>query len=309
MIANYSPGARLFLGMAIGDAFGARFENLKRGSIDLTGETGTYRDRNRYTDDTQMAAGIAELLVSGEPFSKINLATALLTAYRRDPRPGYSDLTRRMLENSDNGEAFLQSLSDEERQNRKSDGAAMRALPLGFLPERNMVIRYALLSAAITHGHPDALAATTGIALMAHERYRTGAGFPEIIRDVIHDIPHLADEAYNYLSRVIEAGWAPEVFLGTYAGYGVPYTESLILLGAVLAILAEFGEDPMQALLESVRIGGDTDTTACIVLGAALIHPGAEILDQLITGLEDGEYGKKFLIKTGDELSNRFPRE
>lgn len=307
-MAHYSPGARLFLGMAIGDAFGARFENLPRGEIDLTHEVGTYQEWNRYTDDTQMAIGVAELLISGDSFTKENLADALLTAYRRDPRPGYSPLTRRMLEESADGEAFLRSLPEEEIRSRKSDGAAMRALPLGFLSDPKEVIRSALLSAVITHGHPDALAATAGIALIAHERYHTRAGFPKIMRDILQVIPHLTHQARNYLSRVIDSGWDPEIILGEDAGYGVPYTESIVLLGAVMAILAEFGEDPARALLESVQLGGDTDTTACIVLGAALIYPGAEIPGSLLTGLEDGEYGKEFLIQTGDDLTTRFPR-
>jgi ADP-ribosyl-[dinitrogen reductase] hydrolase len=306
-ISDYSPGARLFLGMAIGDAFGARFENLKRESIDLTNETGIFRDWNRYTDDTQMAVGVAELLISGDTFTEENLAKALLTAYHRDPRPGYSRLTRRMLEESYGGEAFLHSLSDGEIRSRKSDGAAMRALPLGFLPDMQEVIRCALLNAAITHGHPDALAATAGIALIAHTRYHTRAGFPKIMRDLLHSIPHLTHKAQSYLSRVIYAGWEPGVILGDYAGYGVPYTESIILLGAVIAILTEFGEDPARALLESVQLGGDTDTTACIVLGAALIHPGMEIPDSLLGGLEDGEYGKKYITQLGDQLSAKYP--
>ena len=88
-LARFSPGARLFLGMAIGDAFGARFENQKRQDIDLTHEIGIYRDWNRYTDDTQMAIGVAKLLISGDLFTRENLAESLLAAYRRDPRPGY----------------------------------------------------------------------------------------------------------------------------------------------------------------------------------------------------------------------------
>ena len=308
-LSFYSPGARLFLGMAIGDAFGARFENQKRKSIDLTTDIGTYRDWNRYTDDTQMAIGVAELLISEDPFTAENLAEALLIAYRRDPRSGYSQLTRTMLDTSDDGEAFLRSIPDEERRRRKSDGAAMRALPIGFLPDTQDVIRYALLSAAITHGHPDALAATAGVALIAHERYYSRKAFPKIIQDILPIIPDLTPHARDYLSGVIRTGWNPEVILGEHADYGVPYTESVILLGAVIAILAEFGEDPAQALQESVKLGGDTDTTACIVLGAAQIHPGTEIPESLLSGLEDGEYGKKFLLFLGDRLSARYPEK
>lgn len=303
-----SPGARLFLGMAIGDAYGARFENKTRGSISLSGEEGIYRDRNRYTDDTQMAIGVAELLISDEQFTRDNLARSLLTAYRRDPRTGYSSLTRKMLEESPDGPAFLNYLSGPEISERKSDGAAMRALPIGFLPDRNEVIRSATLSSSITHGHPDSVSATIGIALIAHDRYYTGRKFPDIIRTLPLHIPSLTSDARKYLIRVIESGWDPDLMLGEYSRYGVPYTESIILLGAVIAILAEFGEDPNRALMEAVKLGGDTDTTACIVLAAALIYPGSDTIPMtLISELEDGPYGLHYLIHLGDQVSARFP--
>ena len=167
--------------------------------------------------------------------------------------------------------------------------------------------RAAPLSKVTVRVHPS-LAATAAIALIAHERYHTKTGFPAIMREIFQTIPHLTPEARSYLSGIIDRGWQPDVILGEHAGYGVPYTESIVLLGAVMSILAEFGEDPARALLESVQLGGDTDTTACIVLGAALIYPGAEIPGSLITDLEDGEYGIQFLVQTGDELNTRFPQ-
>lgn len=307
-LVTLTPGARLLIGMAIGDAFGARFENLKRGEINLSGEEQTYRDRNHYTDDTQMAVGVAELLVSGSPITEENLADALLATYRRDPRPGYSAITRRMLEESATGKDFLCSLSEEEIKSRKSDGAAMRALPLGMLAEKREVVRSAQLSAGITHGHPDSLSATVGIALIAHERYHRKRPFSEIVQELPFTIPSLTPAGREYLTRVITTEWSPETILHEYESYGVPYTESIILLGAVISILATFGEEPHRALLESVQLGGDTDTTASLVLGAALIHPGGETLPPgLLSDLENGDYGRDFLKKLGDKLSIRFP--
>lgn len=307
-LETLTPGARLLLGMAIGDAFGARFENLKRAEITLSHEEELYRERNRYTDDTQMAIGIAELLISDRPFTRINLAEAFLAAYRRDPRPGYSDITRHMLEDSADGTSFLQSLPEEEIRMRKSDGAVMRALPLGVLADRREVIQNALISARITHGHPDSLAATVGIALIVHERYHQRKPFIEIIRDFPEIIPELTSKNREYLHRIITTGWNVQTILQEYESYGVPYTESIILLGAVIAILISFGEDPGRALKEAVLLGGDTDTTACIVLGAVCIHPGRENLAPfLIQNLEDGPYGRGFLIELGNVLNWKYP--
>jgi len=303
-----SPGARLLLGMAIGDAYGARFENLNRDAIDLHGEEDTYREWNRYTDDTQMAAGVAELLVSEEPFTRETLARFLMDAYRRDPRPGYSEITREMLENSEDVRSFLSWLPEEIRDQRRSDGAAMRALPIGWIRDRHEVIRCAALSAAITHGHPDAIAATVGIALLAHERYYTGAPFASFIRRILPDIPGLTSDTAKYLKEACTGRWDPGLILGSYRDYGVPYTESIILLGAVLALLVTYGNDPHQVLVQAVRLGGDTDTTASIALGVALIYPGSDTLPKtLVDGLERGAYGRDFLVTLGNRLDRRYP--
>jgi ADP-ribosyl-[dinitrogen reductase] hydrolase len=307
-ITNLTPGARLLLGMAIGDAFGATFENQNRGDIILPDNWPAYGKGNRYTDDTQMAIGIAELLVSAKPFTEENVADALLTAYKRDPRRGYSKLTGKMLQESETAESFLKSIPENEIRERKSDGAAMRALPLGVIPDKDEMIRSAILSARITHGHPDALAATVGIALIAHERYYNRRPFEAIIPELPNQISFLTPEGRAYLVRIFSEKWNPDDILKEHASYGVPYTEALILLGAVSSILAHFGEDPWQALCESILIGGDTDTTAAIVLGAALIHPGVYTLpDPLITDLENGPYGRNFLLILGDKLDRMFP--
>jgi len=310
VLQDLSTGARLLLGMAIGDAFGAGFENRSRHEIDLSDGIFRYRHSNRYTDDTQMAIGVAELLVSAEPFTEVNLAESLLYAYKRDPRFGYSPVTTRMLQDSETGTEFLHTLTGDEIRERKSDGAAMRALPIGMISDREEVIRCAILSSRITHGHPDAIAATVGIALICHERYYSARSFPDIIRDLPGLISDLTIEGEEYLRRIIESGWSPDIILQEHASYGVPYTESLILLGAVVAILARYGEEPCQVLRESVLLGGDTDTTAAIALGASLISLGSQgegLPAELIAGLENGLYGRDYLIELGNRLDRRFP--
>ena len=253
-----------------------------------------------------MAIAVTELLISGRPVSSENLASFLLAAYKRDPRFGYSPITRSMLEESETGSEFLSILPETEIKERKSDGAAMRALPIGFLPEMNEVIRLSIISARITHGHPDAVSATIGIALIAYFRYHYQEPFSVIIKRLPDLIPSLTEEAKIYLEIVINSPYKPETILSEYEAYGVPYTESLILLGAVIALLAQFGEEPHACLINAVSLGGDTDTTACITLGAALIFQGGEIPCSLISGLENKKYGRQFLIATGDALSTRY---
>jgi len=297
----------MLLGLALGDAYGAPFENLSyiKASEKLASDglvCGTY------TDDTQQALAVAELLASGQSCSPETMADFFLTAYKRDKRFGYSEMTQKMLA-SDSPKLFLESISTVEKVNRKTDGAAMRALPIGFLPERDGVICCAGLSASITHGHPDAIAATIGIALIAHHRLYHHTPFSEIWSAVREDIRKIHPDIIRYCDTcALLKSPEREILLESYAEYGVPYTESRIFLGSVLFLLIQYGSDPMRLLIESILLGGDTDTVAAVVLGAALITggEGSEIWN-LVSALEDGPFGKKYLIYIGDQLSMRYP--
>ena len=302
----YSPGARMLLGITLGDACGAPFENLSfqdaTKKLSLVGIS-----PGLYTDDTQQALAIAEIMASGEEISPLILAKSFLNAYARDPRSGYSRQTLQMLSSPD-PESFLCSIPNHERSERKTDGAAMRAPPLGFFPDRKTVIKSAMLSASITHGHPDAIAATVAIALIAHERIYHDTPFPELWNVIREEIREMNPDVISWCDRC--AGLVipdREILLGEYAPYGVPYTESRIFLGVVIFLLTRFGDDPCTLLKEAIQVGGDTDTVAAVVLGIALVRGGEDSrIWDLVAGIEDGPYGREYVISIGNSLSDRF---
>ncbi len=302
----YTVGARLLLGMALGDACGAPFEGL---SFQEAGEKLKAQGiiPGRYTDDTQQALALAEIVASGEEITPVSCARSLLSAYARDPRDGYSRQTQAMLTSSE-PELFLSSISNEEKRQRKTDGAAMRAAPLGFIADRRTVIQSAVTSASITHGHQDAIAATVAIALCAHERIYHFTPCVHLWDAIRGDIAEQAQEALLWWDRAAELkGLNRDVLLGTYASYGVPYTSSRIFLGAVIFLLARYGDDPCRLLIESIQLGGDTDTVAAVVLGIALVRGGDESpIWKWVEAMEDGPYGRDYLISVGNALTERF---
>lgn len=305
----YSPGACLLLGLAIGDSYGAPFENLSFGEVSVK-----FKQEGlvctRYTDDTQQALAIAELLVSGRPCTPSTLAESFLVTYNRDKRPGYSHITRKMLESPDPA-SFLDSITEQEKAIRKTDGSAMRALPLGFLPSRKEVIASAKMSAAITHGHKDAIAATVAVALFSHERYYHSTPFHLIWDHIREEIREENQEIIPYCDTCADLSTLDrEKILEEHAPYGVPYTESRIFLGSLLFLLGKFWNDPYQLLIEAILLGGDTDTLAAVALGTALIRGGDQNqIWSLIADLEDGPYGKEYLMQIGDQLSARYPSD
>ncbi len=296
----------MLLGIALGDACGASFENLSFQDATKKLEAEGIIP-GRYTDDTQQALAIAEIMAFGDEITPFNLAKSFLTAYVRDPRQGYSRQTLRMLLSPD-PQSFLKSISDHERSERKTDGAAMRAPPLGFFPDRKTVIKSAVLSASITHGHPDAIAATVAIALFAHERIYHDTLFSELWAVIREEVREMSPDIIFWCDRC--SGLVipdREILLGEYAPYGVPYTESRIFLGVVIFLLAKYGNDPCRLLKEAIQLGGDTDTVAAVVLGIALVRGGEDSrIWDLVEGIEDGPYGREYVISIGNGLSDRF---
>jgi ADP-ribosylglycohydrolase len=97
----------------------------------------------------------------------------------------------------------------------------------------------------------------------------------------------------------------PELLFGEKdRRFGVP-VDGMRTAGAVLYILARFSDDPRQTLIESVLLGGDTDSTTAIALGIVAINQGlGNIPKVLIDGLENEGFGKDYLIELGEKLQD-----
>ena len=82
---------------------------------------------------------------------------------------------------------------------------------------------------------------------------------------------------------------------------------ALILLCGCASALAEWPEHPITVLIPA-NTGGDTDTTAAICLGLALIRPESQTLaPALWDDLENKPFGRDYLKEAGDNLSKTFP--
>src|SRR5687768_15127870 len=122
----------MLIEIAIGDAYGAGFEygdpRAVRDDNDLTHYVKHPRHRLRpgcYTDDTQMSIAVAEMIVSGEAWTPVNLASRFVEAFKRDPREGYAQRFYGFLREVRDGEEFVRKI----RPDSDKSGAAMRAAP------------------------------------------------------------------------------------------------------------------------------------------------------------------------------------
>ncbi|MEO1443342.1 MAG: ADP-ribosylglycohydrolase family protein, partial [Chloroflexota bacterium] len=144
--------------LAVGDAYGAGFEYTDVDFVNARNNLSRYIKHPRhniipgyYTDDTQMSLAIAELLVSGDPWTPLNLAKKFVEVFKRDPREGYAGRFYQFLQDTPDGEMFLADI----RPDSDKSGAAMRAAPIGVLADTAEVIEKCKVQAAVTHNTPD----------------------------------------------------------------------------------------------------------------------------------------------------------
>lgn len=274
----------MLLHAAIGDAYGAGFEFADRSKIDTLNTLVRYERHplfdsifKTYTDDTQMALAIAELLVEGAEWTTENIADKFVAVFKRDPRHGYAKRFYQLLSEVQSGEELLAKIIPKSERN----GAAMRAYPLGLLKTEQEILEKTAIQARVTHTTESAVQAAQAIALMSHfYQYQKG--------DRLQLPEYLAD----YQSITWRSDWMEEVGM-----------DGVQTVNAVLTVLQQ--ETQLSAmLLKSVAFGGDVDTVASLVLAIACQHPEVEddLPQWLFDELENGLYGRDYLMNMDKKL-------
>jgi ADP-ribosyl-[dinitrogen reductase] hydrolase len=275
----------MLLELAVGDAYGAGFEYADPQFI-RAHNTGTAyvrhprhgADPGRYTDDTQMTLAIAETLVAGEPWTPATLAAKFVEVFKRDPRGGYAGRFYLFLQQVRDGQQFLAEI----RPDSDKSGSAMRAGPIGVLPDMAQVMEYARIQAASTHNTPDGINAAIAAALMPHYfLYRRGP----------------KQELGRFLEQQVPGPWA------------TPWREEEVGLKGWMCVQAAItaiveSSTMSQLLARCIAFTGDVDTVATIALAAGACS--SEIVQDLpaplVDGLENGPYGRDYLIALDQRL-------
>ncbi len=300
----------MLVGIGIGDAFGAGYEMKSRADILKHFNFNRYSRKNeskkgKYTDDTQMSIAVIELLLSKDKFTKENLAQKFVEVYHRDPHSGYSTATKKALSDSINGKDFLKKVNGNSIRN----GACMRSAPIGLLPNIQDVIKYSTINAESTHNTPKGITSSVCISAASHYFYYN-LGKPEKIFDFCIDVcKGLDKESLEYFDEVKNMKYFdPKILFGKdNEKFGVP-CDGMKTAGAVLYLLSKFSESSTQTLKESILLGGDVDSVASIALGIVAINQGLKVIPtSLLYGLENGKYGRDYLIDLGKQLSLKYP--
>ncbi|MBO4317762.1 MAG: ADP-ribosylglycohydrolase family protein [Mailhella sp.] len=234
------------LGAIIGDIAGSAFEaHPWKGS---SASVPFFAEHARFTDDTVMTCAAASALMmsvrKGDPGSpadeelfKINMSAEMNRLGRLFPMAGYGGRFIRWL-------ALPLSLKRPYRS--YGNGSAMRVSPIGeWFGTAEETIRFAELSAAVTHDHPEGIKGAVAVAL-AIFLARTGESKTAIKNAVAsltgYDLGRsYSDIAQNYSFDVTCQGSVPE---------------------ALIAFLESSSfEDAVQ---KAIALGGDADTQAAM---------------------------------------------
>lgn len=303
-------------GLAFGDALAAPTEFLPVGEIIMrwppNGPAGLTGDPARVTDDTQMALAVGEALAEALGRRDLSPATveALLRAafveWARSPEndraPGLTCL--RACEGLASGRSWLAATV----KGSKGCGANMRVAPVGLLTQEAHTVSaaeraaIAQFQAALTHGHPTALAASDltahAVALLA------GGGEPLSLTKELRDyallqrgVYHAAwlgelwrqpgvaspeefiargwDECVAALERLDAALSAPDYDADPCLATGQGWVAEEALATGLLCFLL-YPSDPRRALQRAAVTSGDSDSIACLTGSFAGAYLGAD---------------------------------
>ena len=227
-----------------------------------------------------MSIANAEVILLGT-VSRLTLAEAYVRCFKRDQREGYARGFYAFLCSIEDGQELLTQIKPDSDKS----GSAMRALPFGIYPDIEDVIALATLQSKITHDTFHGINAAVAAALMAHY--------------FLYDVGPKADLG-AFIEKYVPGDWAE------------PYTVPVGQKGwqAVRsAITGIMGADSMTEILRvCVAVTGDVDTSAAIALGAAAAckEVKQDLPQSLIDGLENGKYGRDFLIDLDERLKAKM---
>lgn len=293
------------LGAAVGDALGMPIEGLSHQNVrtyykgikeyrddDQRGDL----DAGQWTDDTQMTFALVRTLTAHPDPSDWPMGAAEAYVALRTDRRRWGSTSTAAIDRLADG-AAPEAAGDPDRP---TDGAAMRAAPLGAWwaatdADRSEAFEAVRAVLSVTHRHPAALAAGWGQAAAVRHLLRlddVDAFDRSAFWQALVDATTGAEDQLGDDRRVSERLRALEDHLDAFPldlrdacdGVGVRADEAWPFACAMVARRAHLLEN---TLLSGINVGGDADTTGAM-MGAMLgaLHGWAAFPAEWKDGLE-----------------------
>jgi ADP-ribosylglycohydrolase len=272
-VSNLQAARVSLEGLSLGDAFGDRFFGglTAEHVVNRTLPDGLWR----YTDDTNMALSIYEILRGHGSIDQAALALSFGEHY--DHHRKYGSSMHGLLMLFAEGQPWTIAKHLFEGQGSYGNGAAMRVAPLGayFADDLEQVVEQARLSAIVTHTHAEGIAGAIAVAVAAaYARRLQGTPAPTFKDFLELIVPHVPDsEVKSGIRRAIEIQTTHAHHVAAMLGSGnlisaqdtVPYA-----LWCAATHLTNFE----GALWTTISGFGDMDTNGAIVGGIVAAYVG-----------------------------------
>jgi ADP-ribosylglycohydrolase len=269
-------------GLSVGDAFGERFFTHPHVVEQLIAARAVPAAPWRYTDDTEMALAIVEVLEAAGRIDQELLAGHFARRYVANRHRGYGPTAHEILAAIAAGTDW-QSAATAPFDGRGSlgNGGAMRAAPLGayFADDLGAAAAAAIASAQVTHAHPEGQAGAVAVAVAAGWAWRTragrAAGFARgLLEAALEHTP--AGDTRDGIARALALPASADVpaavaALGNGSRVSAPDTAPFALWCA-----ARHLDDYVEAMWQTVSGLGDRDTT-CAIVGGIVAAAGTPV--------------------------------
>ncbi len=276
-----------FLGLAIGDAFGAPYEGgiLERSLWKLIG---FQNGRRRYTDDTQMSMDVANSILTVGGIEQQHLAETFAGSYRWSR--GYGPSAGKLLKGIRSGKSWQELNRRKFKDGSMGNGAAMRApvVALYHPYHDEQLFDYVKKSAEITHAHPLAIEGAHLIAVATIQALNNATS-----SEVIKGLANACISAkYQEKIRTVANLCEGEEDAGTKVirkklGNGMLALESC---PAALYFALKHREKGLNEMLSKVfALGGDTDTIGAMASAIWGAYNGTGQMAELTQQLENSE--------------------
>ncbi len=271
-------------GLSIGDAFGEqfflRYTHIAEALIAQRAEPpGPWA----WTDDTEMALAIVEVLDGFEEIDRDALARAFVRRYVNDPHRGYGSGAHDILGAIAAGEPWQEAAAAVfGGTGSMGNGGAMRAAPLGgyFAEDLDAVVAQARASAQVTHAHPEGQAGAIAVAVAAAWAWRH-RGDPALARELIQAAVERTPDGDTRAGLVAAAALPFKASVAEAVGKLGNGSRIISRDTAPFALwcAARHIDDFTEAMWATVSGLGDRDTTCAIVGGIVALHVGAQGID------------------------------
>jgi ADP-ribosylglycohydrolase len=284
-------------GLSVGDALGGQFFIPSNNKESLIAERAMPRPPWRYTDDTEMALAILEVLQRHGRIDQDDLARVFARRFHGDMYRGYGSGTVRILAAIHEGQPWFDVTSAAfNGEGSMGNGAAMRVAPVGayFADNIGKAIAEANSSAFVTHAHPEGQAGAIAVAAAAAFAWQASVNAGRPARSQLLRIAweHTPDGlTRSGIAEALQLSGDISIEEAVYRlGNGSRVTSSDTVPFA-LWVADRHLDNFEDAIWTTISGSGDIDTNCAIVGGVVALHVGREsIPDQWLQDREPLDY-------------------